>query len=211
MFWKRQKVLDVVFPPLVFVLAYSFSGTATAIGISLAYSFAVIAWRLWKKQTVWYALGGSGGVLISLLSVIVFNEARNYFLPSLVKNIGIPLLIALSILVRKPIVALSSHIARGWPLSWYMHPQVYPAYFETTLLWFLYFSGRAYLQYQAFLKNDLEAMTLITTFGGLPGIALLLFLTYVYGRWRLNTLKGPSVEEFKASAPRPWSGQRSGF
>jgi hypothetical protein len=171
----------------------------------------VILWRYKKAQNFWYAVGGSGGVLLSLLSVIVFNEARNYFLPSLIKNIGIPLLIASSIVIRKPIVAISSHIARGWPLQWFMHPQVYPAYFETTVLWLLYFGSRAYLQYEAFQADNVEAIAYITTLAGMPGIALLLIVTYLYGRWRLKNMKGPSVKEFKNNSPEPWIGQQSGF
>ncbi|MBN1859682.1 hypothetical protein JW848_10850 [Candidatus Bipolaricaulota bacterium] len=46
---------------------------------------------------------------------------------------------------------------------------------------------------------------------GWPAIILLLAATYLYGLWRLRTLGGPSVEEFKAGAPEPWSGQQKGF
>jgi len=39
----------------------------------------------------------------------------------------------------------------------------------------------------------------------------LLVISYLYGTWRLRHLKGPSVEEFKAGAEPPWTGQRRGF
>jgi hypothetical protein len=38
-----------------------------------------------------------------------------------------------------------------------------------------------------------------------------LVISYIYGTWRLKYLRGPSVEEFRAGAEPPWTGQRRGF
>jgi hypothetical protein len=38
-----------------------------------------------------------------------------------------------------------------------------------------------------------------------------LIASYLYGTWRLGTLGGPSVEEFKPGAEPPWEGQQRGF
>jgi hypothetical protein len=46
---------------------------------------------------------------------------------------------------------------------------------------------------------------------GWPALLILLVLSYIYGIWRLQDLKGPSVEEFKSAASPPWQGQRRGF
>jgi hypothetical protein len=48
-------------------------------------------------------------------------------------------------------------------------------------------------------------------FTGWPGTVVLLILTYLYGTWRLARLGGPSVAEFHAGTPPPWTGQRRGF
>ena len=40
---------------------------------------------------------------------------------------------------------------------------------------------------------------------------LLLIVSYLYGTWRLRSLGGPSVEEFKSGAEPPWEGQQRGF
>ena len=46
---------------------------------------------------------------------------------------------------------------------------------------------------------------------GWPATILLLVFTYLYGTWRLAQLQGPSVDEFKNNTPAPWQGQRRGF
>jgi hypothetical protein len=55
------------------------------------------------------------------------------------------------------------------------------------------------------------ALAIVNVATGWPLTIVLLALSYIYGLWRLQHLKGPSVEEFKASAAPPWTGQRRGF
>jgi len=54
-------------------------------------------------------------------------------------------------------------------------------------------------------------LALVQVLTGWPATIALLVASYLYGTWRLRTLKGPSVDEFKAGAAPPWSGQRRGF
>jgi UPF0716 family protein affecting phage T7 exclusion len=46
---------------------------------------------------------------------------------------------------------------------------------------------------------------------GWPATIGLLVASYIYGTWRLRTLGGPSVDEFRSGAEPPWQGQRRGF
>ena len=39
----------------------------------------------------------------------------------------------------------------------------------------------------------------------------LLVLSYLYGTWRLPSLQGPSVEEYRKGVEAPWKSQRRGF
>jgi hypothetical protein len=108
-------------------------------------------------------------------------------------------------------VALTSFVARRWPLAWYWHPRVRPAYNEVTLAWALFFALRLALQYAALRRQDATLTAFLHIVGGWPATVALLALSYLYGTWRLSRLGGPSVEEFRAGAPPPWDGQRRGF
>jgi hypothetical protein len=108
-------------------------------------------------------------------------------------------------------VAWTSYLTRRWPLGWYWHPQVRPAYSEVTLAWAFFFGVRTFLQYLLFEQGAGQTLGWVQLLTGWPAILILLLLSYLYGLWRLKNLNGPSVEEFQAGEPPPWDGQQRGF
>jgi hypothetical protein len=121
------------------------------------------------------------------------------------------LLALLSLIIRKPMVAWTSFIARRWPLEWYWHDQVRPAYSEVTLAWTFFFGLRLFWQVILFQGHNVNQLSLVNALTGWPAIILLLVVSYLYGTWRLAQLRGPSVEEFRNNTPAPWQSQRRGF
>jgi hypothetical protein len=105
----------------------------------------------------------------------------------------------------------TSHLARGWPLAWYRHPKVRPAYSEVTWLWAFFFAIRLLLQSALFQGAAPELLAVVNVALGWPATIVLLVVSYLYGNWRLRNLSGPSVEEFKQGAEPPWTGQQRGF
>jgi hypothetical protein len=125
---------------------------------------------------------------------------------------GLTVLLALvSLLTHRPLAAWTSHLVRRWPRQWYWHARVRPAYSEVTLLWALYFALRLGLQLQLFRSASTGILALVNFILGWPGTAALLVVSYLYGTWRLRTLGGPSVDEFRNNQPPPWKSQRRGF
>jgi hypothetical protein len=116
-----------------------------------------------------------------------------------------------SVIAGRPLVAWTSYVARRWPLDWYWHPKVRPAYNEVTLAWTVFFAIRLGLQWSLFQEQAAGLLGIIQVVTGWPATIALLVISYLYGTWRLRNLKGPSVEEFRAGAEPPWTGQRRGF
>jgi hypothetical protein len=112
---------------------------------------------------------------------------------------------------NRPLVAWTSFLARRWPLGWYWHPRVLPAYNEVTIAWAVAFALRLALQFLLFQQDAITALGAVQVILGWPFTIALLIGTYLYGLWRLGRLKGPSVEEFKAGVEPPWQGQKRGF
>jgi hypothetical protein len=108
-------------------------------------------------------------------------------------------------------VAWTSYLARRWPLDWYWHEKVRPAYTEVTLAWILFFALRLLWQVMLFQGQNVNQLAFVNALTGWPATAILLIVSYLYGTWRLARLGGPSVEEFQNGAPAPWQGQRRGF
>lgn len=204
-------LLDVILPPLLFVLLNSWVGFTVAVwgAGGTAVLFLIVRWL--RKQPIKAALGGVLSVALAAAVALPLDREEGFFLPTIVSG-GVTVLLAVgSVVAKRPLVAWSSFITRRWPLDWYWHPQVRPAYTEVTWLWAAYFLARLLGQLFFFQAGAVDRLAWLNLLLGWPGILLLLIITYVYGTWRLRHLAGPSVAEFKAGTPPPWQSQRKGF
>ncbi|NIV33576.1 MAG: DUF3159 domain-containing protein, partial [Anaerolineae bacterium] len=146
----RSSVLDSLLPPLFFVLLNLIWGVQVAIWASLGLAVVIAIYRLFRRQSLLYALGGAGGVALAAAVAYLLGRAEGFFLPTIISGALTTLLCLVSVLVGRPIVAFTSFIARRWPLGWYWHPQVRPAYSEVTWMWVLFFGLRLLLQFNLF-------------------------------------------------------------
>jgi hypothetical protein len=167
--------------------------------------------RLLRRQSLIYALGGVGGVLFAIAIAKLLGRAEGFFLPGIVSGGATIVVAVLSVIFRRPLVAWTSFIARRWPLGWYWHPRVRPAYSEVTLAWAALFALRLLFQLSLFKDQAANRLAVANFITGWPTTVVLLVISYLYGTWRLQHLKGPSVDEFRAGAEPPWTGQRRGF
>lgn len=208
---NRPGLPDLLVPPVVFILINRFACFYPAAGISLVLSLFFILYRRVKKETLRRALYG---LLVSAFAIIlafIMKKEESFFIPSMATGAITVFLAVISIISGRPLVAWSSFITRHWPLEWYRHSSVRPAYTETTVLWIFYFSARLAVQIILFGRGDTDSLIFLNFLLGWPGIIVLLAVTYAYGIMRLRRLGGPSVEEFRDNTPPPWEGQRKGF
>jgi len=204
-------LLDTILPPVLFLVLNNFAGFQFAMLGSLAIAIMIGILRLFRKQSLVYALAGIGSVGLAIAMAYLFGRSEGYFLPGIV-NGGITVALALvSLIIRKPMVAWTSFLARRWPLDWYWHAQVRPAYTEVTLAWTIFFGLSLFWQVTLFQGHNVNQLSLVNILTGWPATILLLVLSYLYGTWRLAQLRGPSVDEFRSNAPAPWQSQRRGF
>jgi hypothetical protein len=210
-FAGRGKLADSVIPPVVFVIVNAVLGFDYAVWSALALAVLMTVIRLSKKQPLIYALGGLGGVIVAILIAKLLNRAEGYFLPTIITGAFTIVLCGVSIVAGRPLAAWTSYITRRWPLGWYWHPRVRPAYTEVTIAWTVFFAVRLAVQLLFFQEAQAGALALVNVITGWPATVVLLALSYVYGLWRLQHLQGPSVAEFEAGAEPPWTGQRRGF
>jgi hypothetical protein len=204
-------LMDAIIPPVIFLLINGLLGFQAAMWVSLGLAVLLAVLRLRRKQSLLYALAGIGSVGVAIAIVWLLGRSEGYFLPNLVSG-GMTVALGLvSLIIRRPFVAWTSFIARRWPLDWYWHPRVRPAYTEVTVVWTLFFATRLLWQVSLFQAQAADQLAFINALLGWPALIILLVLSYLFGTWRLKNLKGPSVEEFKRQTPPPWRGQQRGF
>jgi len=208
---RGARLLDSFFPVLVFLTANLLIGVNYALWGALFVAGLFTLFRIFKRDSLVYSLGGLGGVLLAAVFVKISGSETGFFLPGLITGAITVILCVVSVALNRPLVAWSSFIARRWPLDWYWHPRVLPAYNEVTIMWAVAFSARLALEYYFFQLEALNALGVIRVFLGWPYTVLLLIASYLYGLWRLGRLQGPSVDELKTSKAPPWEGQKRGF
>ncbi|MBN1641104.1 MAG: DUF3159 domain-containing protein [Anaerolineae bacterium] len=207
----RSTLVDAIVPPLVFVIANAIWGLAVAAWAAAVVALGFVLVRLLRRQRLAYAAGGLGGVGVAIALAWLLGRAEGYFLPGILSG-GLTVLACLaSVIARRPLVAWTSHIARRWPLSWYWHPRVRPAYSEVTLIWALFFALRLALQWALLRRAGAGILGIVQVLSGWPATIVLLVLSYLYGTWRLRQLRGPSVQAFVEGTGPPWTGQQRGF
>ena len=204
-------LLDTILPPILFLMLNSLAGFTAATSGALGLAVIIVVLRLRRGQSLLYSLGGMGSVGLAIALALLLGRTEGYFIPGIV-NSGITVALAvISLIIRKPMVAWTSYLARRWPLEWYWHDRVRPAYTEVTLAWILFFALRLFWQVNLFQRQDTGYLALVNALTGWPATIVLLIVSYLYGTWRLAMLHGPSVEEFRNNSPAPWQGQRRGF
>ncbi|MBN1178833.1 MAG: DUF3159 domain-containing protein [Anaerolineae bacterium] len=207
----RSTLFDVTVPPVAFVGLNALAGFEVAVWGALAFAALIVVVRLMRHQPLRYAFGGVGGTVLAIAVAWLVGRAAGYLLPSLLSGAVTVLVAVGSVVVRRPMVAWTSALARRWPWGWYWHPRVRPAYSEVTLAWAAFYIVRLALQLFVFRDGDATALAAVQIATGWPATVVLLVLSYLYGTWRLRHLGGPSVEEFTSGAEPPWAGQQRGF
>ena len=206
-----RNIIDSIIPPLIFVIINATIGFDAAMLSALVVAISLGVVRLIRRQTIFSALAGVAGVVVAIIMAKYSGRNEGFFLPNIVANQLWILAILASLIIGKPLIAVGSYFLRQWPLGWYWHPQVKPAYMEVSFMWLVILGVRSALQISFYLNQAVDELAIMSLVSGAPLTLTLLAISYFYGSWRLEQLKGPSVIEFQDRTPYPWNGQNPGF
>lgn len=211
LFTGRISIADGIVPPLTFVTVDALVGLFPAAIVGVSTAVAIVLWRVLRGKPLRFAIAGLGGTLLAVAVALRSDSSAGFFLPGLISGTVTTLAILLSNLLKRPFVAWTSWLMRGWPIDWYWHPRVRPAYLWASWIWALFFATRTGTQWWLFSREATTALGVARVITGWPALFVLLIATYILGRRWLTQLAGPSVEEFEAGTPPPWRGQPTGF
>jgi hypothetical protein len=208
---RGKGLLDSFLPLLVFLVLNSFLGLNPALVAALGLAALMGIIRILRHESLVYALGGLGGLALAAVFAYLSGSGKGFFLPGLISGSITVVLCVASVAVNRPAAAWSSYLARRWPLEWYWHPRVLPAYNEVSIGWGVAFAARLALEFWLYQSGEVNTLGAARIFLGWPFIIVLLILSYLYGTRRLSRSGGPSVKEFKEGKEPPWEGQLRGF
>lgn len=133
-------------PVVVFVVASSVSGLVPAIAAALGVAALVLLWRLIRRDSPQPAFSGFFGVAICALIAYVLGESKGYFLLGIWMSLVWAVVVAASVLIRRPLVGYAWSWATGRGDGWRGVPRAVFAFDVASLGWVLVFAARFVVQ-----------------------------------------------------------------
>ena len=170
-------IVESVAPAVVFVLAYvTTQKLSFALFVSLVVVAGLVIARLVQRGSLLQSLTGFGGVLIGLVWAALSGEARDYFAWGIVVNALYLLGCLLSIVVRRPLIALLVQLftgksQKGSPMR--------GRHGAATWLWVAVFAARLLAQVPLYQAGDVAWLGTVRVAMGVPLFAVAAFFTWL--------------------------------
>ena len=129
----RRGMVEAAVPTLLFTITYLVSKELRlALSLSVAAAAGALVVRLVQRSTVQFVVNALVGIGVGWLFVAMAarnggdanDQALAYFLPGIIYNTGYTLVLALTCLVRWPVVGFMVGSVTGDPTAWHRDPQV---------------------------------------------------------------------------------------
>ncbi|TAM70367.1 DUF3159 domain-containing protein [Mycobacterium sp.] len=133
-------------PVVVFVVASSVSGLVPAIAAALGVAALVLLWRLVRRDSPQPAFSGFFGVALCALVAYVLGESKGYFLLGIWMSLVWAVVVAASVVIRRPLVGYAWSWATGRGDGWRSVPRAVRAFDVASLGWVLVFAARFVVQ-----------------------------------------------------------------
>ncbi|SNS82656.1 Protein of unknown function [Geodermatophilus pulveris] len=102
--WRGM--LDATLPTVAFIVANSVAGLRAGIVAALVAAVLLFGLRLVRRESVQQAFSGLFGVAIAVAIAAASGEARDFFVPGLIRNAALGVVLIGSIAVRWPLVGV---------------------------------------------------------------------------------------------------------
>lgn len=169
-------------PVAVFVPVNAVAGLAIAAGAAIAAAVAILVFRLVRREPVMPAISGLLGVAICVFIAYRVGDAKGYFLFGIWMSLVYAAVLALSIVVRWPLIGVAWNAITGTGTDWRRHRPTLIAYDIVTGFWVLVFVSR-YLAQSALYDDDATGWLAVARIGmGWPLTALAVLVTVVLVR-----------------------------
>jgi hypothetical protein len=188
-------VVEAVLPMTVFSVVWAFSHDvprSVLAAVVPAAAFAV--WRLVARQPVTQAVSGFLGIALGAGVALVTGRAQDFFVPGIVKNVGLGGLYAVSALIRWPLVGLVLGFTLGEDTHWRRVPARMRAYQLATWVWVAVFAVRALVQGWLYAQGNATALGFVNILLGLPLFGLAVALSWLIVR-RVPAVKPPRAHD----------------
>ncbi|MFM7859865.1 MAG: DUF3159 domain-containing protein [Candidatus Nanopelagicaceae bacterium] len=175
----KRGLIDNGLPSILFLIVFNIQkDLQTAIYAAITLSGLLTVVRLAKRDTLQHAISGAIGVLICAWFASRGGQAKDYFIPSFIKNSAYAVVYALGNLTGWPILGLLIGPIIGENLEWRKHPARKRVYIMAGWVWVGMFVLRVLIMYPLYQADQLNALGVASLGLGYP-----LFLLTIWWTW----------------------------
>ena len=132
----KRGLIDNGLPSILFLIVFNFQhDLRSAIYAAIALSGVLAVWRLIKRDTLQHAISGVIGVLICAWFAKQGGQAKDYYIPSFIKNSAYAAVYAIGNLIGWPILGLVIGPIIGENLEWRKVPARKRVYVKAGWVW----------------------------------------------------------------------------
>ncbi|SDC73277.1 Protein of unknown function [Geodermatophilus telluris] len=102
--WRGM--VDASLPTIAFIVANAVGGLRTGIWSALGVAVLVVVFRLARRESLQQAFSGLFGVAVAVAIAAASGQARNYFVPGIIRNAVIGVVLLGSVPLRWPLVGV---------------------------------------------------------------------------------------------------------
>ena len=172
-------LIDNGVPSIIFLVLFNIKHELKSAIYAAVITSAILAiWRLVKRDTLQHAISGFIGILICAWFAKQGGQAKDYYIPSFIKNSAYALLYASGNLIGWPILGLVIGPIIGENLEWRKVPERKRVYTLAGWIWVGMFLLRLAIMYPLYQANQLNALGIASIALGYP-----LFLLTIWWTW----------------------------
>ena len=195
-------MVESVLPIAVFSLVYAFTRQLwPSVIASVVVAVLAVLLRLVTRQPVSQAVSGLMGVALGALLAVYTGRAVNFFAISIVKNVGLLVLYAGSMVIRWPFVGAVLGFVLGEGTHWRQVPARMRTYQLATAIWVGMCVLRLAFQIPLYVKDHATELGAASVPLGLPLYGLVLLLTWLVVR-RVPVARPPGQDDAGDPADR---------
>lgn len=195
-------VIEATAPGLVFVVVYvATRALVPTLIAALCVALLACVIRLVQRQGLQQALSGLFGVAIGVIFAAATGRGENYFAWGIVTNIAMALVFAVSVLLRRGLVAQFYGPLTGLPKGWQSDPTYADLRRSCSLLtwmWAGIFALRVLVQAPLWLGGQVAALGVAKLILGLPLFGLGAWVTW-WGLRRYSSSSDDSSDSGEAT------------
>lgn len=172
-------LVESILPPLLFLVVFTVTQQlAPSVLAPLVLAVVFIAMRVISRQPVLTAVVGALGVGLSAGLALLSGRAADNFLPGLIINVVLLVVMLVSLAVRRPFIGIMVGLLTG-DTAWRADPAKVRVAVIATVLWAVLPAIRLAVELPLYLVGDAAGLATMKLLLGIPPYAILLWVTWL--------------------------------